>query len=82
MHILYINKKTTHGQSQSVGGPLAGTQKSMTLAKLKKRRAPLNFAAADPTATGAGESPNEKSCIDDTRSIAASLWGVDALALE
>eukprot|EP00974_Lingulodinium_polyedra_P014645 1417261-Lingulodinium_polyedra.AAC.1 len=61
-------------------GPMAGEQKNVPLGNLKKRRAPLNFAAATAEETLA--SPSKKPCIEATRSIATSLWGEAAIAMD
>ena len=82
MEILSISTKTNMAKLKVLEGPLAGRQKHVLLADLKKRRALLSLAAAAPAAAGAIAGPNKKPCVDDQRAHAASLWGEDALSLE
>eukprot|EP00974_Lingulodinium_polyedra_P019940 1927315-Lingulodinium_polyedra.AAC.1 len=58
---------------------MAGKQKNVPLGNLKKRRDPLKLAVATAEETFA--SPSKKPCVEDTRSIATSLWGEAAIAV-
>ena len=80
LQILAVNKKKNTAKIKVLDGPMAGKQKNVPLDNLKKRRAPLNFAAASSEETLA--SPSKKPCIEETRSIATSLWGEAALAMD